>query len=161
MSAKPRVARVTDLYDDDFYAWTREQAKFLRAAPVADNRIDRERIAEEIEDLGSELRIACESLCERVIQHLWKLEHSTLTEPRRHWRAETVSFRGQLAKRLTPSIRRKIKGDLDRRYRQAVAELEVFADDNPGFRLLLPPACPYSLDQIAGDWWPERPRDAS
>ena len=155
MPAKPRIVPVTDLYEADFYAWTREQAKFLRVTPVADDRIERERIAEEIEDLGSELRIACENLCERIIQHLLKLEYSGLAEPRRHWRAETINFRGQLAKRLTPSIRRKIKGDLDRRYRQAVAELEMFGEDKPGFRLRLPPACPYSLDEIAGDWWPE------
>jgi hypothetical protein len=40
------------LYDDDFYAWTQEQAALLRRLPVVSNRLDAEMIAEEIEDLG-------------------------------------------------------------------------------------------------------------
>ena len=40
------------LYDDDFYAWTQEQAALLRRLPAVSNRLDAELIAEEIEDLG-------------------------------------------------------------------------------------------------------------
>jgi hypothetical protein len=39
-------------YEDDFYAWTQHQAQVLRTMPVSDNRLDREHVAEEIEDLG-------------------------------------------------------------------------------------------------------------
>ena len=86
--------RVKDLYEADFYAWTREQAKFLRATPIPDNRMDRECIAEEIEDFGT----GCGS-------------------PARA--SANASF--------------------------------SISTDYPGFRLRLPPACPYSLDQIADD----------
>jgi len=38
------------LYDEDFYASTQEQAELLRGVRPGDNRLDTERIAEEIED---------------------------------------------------------------------------------------------------------------
>jgi Domain of unknown function DUF29 len=40
------------LYDEDFYAWTQQQAALLRRLPPAGNELDLEHIAEEIEDLG-------------------------------------------------------------------------------------------------------------
>jgi hypothetical protein len=45
-----------DLYDRDFYVWTREQAQALRARQAGANDLDWDRLAEEIEDLGSEQR---------------------------------------------------------------------------------------------------------
>ncbi len=76
------------LYDDDFYAWTQQQAAVLRNLPAASNQLDAERVAEEIEDLGrSEVRSA-QSLCEHIIEYFLKLEYSGLIEPRDHWRRE-------------------------------------------------------------------------
>jgi hypothetical protein len=47
------------LYDEDFYAWTQQQAALLRRLPPPGNELDLEHIAEEIEDLGrSDLRAA-------------------------------------------------------------------------------------------------------
>ena len=47
------------LYEDDFYAWTQQQAALLRRLPAISNELDVEHIAEEIEDLGrSDLRTA-------------------------------------------------------------------------------------------------------
>jgi hypothetical protein len=40
------------LYEEDFYAWTQQQAQALRRLRVGDNDLDIEHIAEEIEDLG-------------------------------------------------------------------------------------------------------------
>jgi hypothetical protein len=39
------------LYDEDFYAWTQQQAELLRHGPAAANRLDYDPLAEEIEDL--------------------------------------------------------------------------------------------------------------
>ena len=43
------------LYDDDFYAWTQEQADLLRRLPVVNNRLDAQLIAEEIGNLSQQL----------------------------------------------------------------------------------------------------------
>ena len=143
-------------YDDDFYAWTQEQAELLRRLPAVSNRLDSLLIAEEIEDLGrSELRTV-QSLCEHIIEHLLKLEFSGLDEPAGHWRDEIVEWRLQLEKTLTPSIEAKL--DLPSRYRSALRLLRRLERDLPELMHSIPSHCPYSLDQIIGvgdeDWFP-------
>jgi hypothetical protein len=145
-----------DRYEDDFYAWTEEQAALLRRLPAGTNRLDVERIAEEIEDLGrSDLR-AAQLLCEHIIEHLLKLEYSGLQEPAEHWRDEIVEWRLQLDKILTRSITAKL--DLSGRYRAALRLARRFERHAPGFGGRLPTACPYTLEQIVGngdsDWFP-------
>ena len=81
------------LYDEDFYAWTQEQAELLRRGGAGANGLDVELIAEEIEDLGKSELHACQSLCEHIIEHLLKLEYSGLAEPARHWQREIVEWR--------------------------------------------------------------------
>jgi hypothetical protein len=150
-------AEVT-LYDDDFYAWTQEQARLLRQLPTVSNRLDCELIAEEIEDLGrSEVR-SVQSLCEHIIEHFLKLEYSGLTEPADHWRDEIVEWRLQLEKTLTRSILAKL--DLPDRYRAALRLVRRQERSVPGLMSRIPPECPYSLDQIIGvggeDWFPDQ-----
>ncbi len=41
------------LYDQDFYAWTQQQADLFRHLPQTGNRLDAENVAEEIEDLDA------------------------------------------------------------------------------------------------------------
>jgi hypothetical protein len=147
----------TGLYDEDFYAWTQEQAALLRRLPTISNRLDAEIIAEEIEDLGrSEVRSA-QSLCEHIIEHLLKLEYSGLTEPAAHWQREIIEWRLQLEKTLTRSITAKL--DLPDRYRSALRLLRREEPTMPGLINRIPRECPYSLDQIVGtgdeDWFPE------
>src|SRR2546423_15500795 len=92
------------LYDEDFYAWTQEQAELLRRGGAGATSLDIEHIAEEIEDLGKSELHACQSLCEHIIEHLLKLEYSGLAEPARHWRQEIVEWRLQPGKKPTPSL---------------------------------------------------------
>ena len=144
------------LYEEDFYAWTQQQADLLRNLPLSGNRIDAENVAEEIEDLGrSDLRTA-RSLCQHIIEHLLKIEHSGLEEPAEHWRDEIVEWRLQLEQILTRSIEAKL--DLPDRYKAALRLLRRLERDVPGLIGRMPPECPYSLEQIVGsgeeDWFP-------
>ena len=144
------------LYDEDFYAWTQEQAELLRRGGAGANGLDVELIAEEIEDLGKSELHACQSLCEHIIEHLLKLEYSGLAEPARHWRQEIVEWRLQLERKLTRSITAKM--NLDERYRNALRLLRYFEAEAPGLMARIPAECPYSLDQIVSsggeDWFP-------
>ncbi|HEX6441156.1 MAG TPA: DUF29 domain-containing protein [Stellaceae bacterium] len=144
------------LYDEDFYAWTQEQAELLRRGGAAANRLDIEHIAEEIEDLGKSELHACQSLCEHIIEHLLKLEYSGLDEPAGHWRDEIVEWRVQLSRKLTRSLLAQM--NLDERYRYALRLLRRLERDVPGLTQRVPAECPYSLDQILGsgeeDWFP-------
>jgi len=144
-------------YDDDFYAWTQEQAELLRRGPAGANRLDAELVAEEIEDLGRSELHAAQSLCEHIIEHLLKLEYSGLDEPADHWRDEIVEWRIQLGRKLTRTITAKL--DLADRYRLALRLLRRFERDAPGLMARVPAECPYSLEQILGgsgeeDWFP-------
>jgi hypothetical protein len=60
-------------YDTDFYAWTQAQAQAIRAGAWAD--IDREHLAEEIEDVGKSERRAVVSHLRVLLTHLLKWEY--------------------------------------------------------------------------------------
>jgi hypothetical protein len=146
----------SSLYDDDFYAWTQEQAELLRQLPTVSNRLDVELIAEEIEDLGKSDLHSVQSLCEHIIEHLMKLEYSGLEEPANHWRDEIVEWRIQVGRKITRTIIGKL--DLAERYRIALRLLRRLERDVPGLMVRVPAECPYTLDQIIGagdeDWFP-------
>jgi len=144
------------LYEQDFYAWTQQQAELLRRLPAIGNEIDLEHIAEEIEDLGrSDLR-AARSLCQHIIEHFLKLEYSGLDEPADHWRDEIVEWRLQLEQILTRSIEAKL--DLPSLYKTALRLVRRLERDVPGLMSRIPAECPYTLEQIVGaggeDWFP-------
>jgi Domain of unknown function DUF29 len=144
------------LYEQDFYAWTQRQAALLRRLPNAGNELDLEHIAEEIGDLGkSDLR-AAQSLCRHIIEHFLRLEYSGLEPPAEHWRDEIVEWRVQLAQILTRSIEAKL--DVPALYRTAITLVHRLERDVPGLTNRLPPACPYTLEQIVSagdeDWFP-------
>ncbi len=146
------------LYEEDFYAWTQQQAELLRRLPPVGNELDIENIAEEIEDLGrSDLR-AARSLCEHIIEHLLKLEYSGIEEAADHWRDEIVEWRLQLEQILTRSIEAKL--DLPGRYRAALRLLRRLERGQPGLMGRVPAQCTYTLEQIVSsgdeDWFPER-----
>ena len=153
------ATRPEQLYKDDFYAWTREQAGALRR--LADQRwngpLDLLHLAEEVEDLGSEQRWAVESQLERVLEHLLKLEHSPSPEPRRQWMISVNSARGEIRRRLTGTIRREVEPGLADRYSLARrnARLALLDHGEKDAACALPQDCPYSFaDLVADEWWP-------
>jgi hypothetical protein len=52
----------SNLYDEDFFEWTRRNAELLRAGQL--QQADIEHIAEEIEDMGKRDRRELNSVCE-------------------------------------------------------------------------------------------------
>ena len=118
-----------DLYDQDFYLWTKAQAEALRAHGRALDNLDYDHIAEELEDLGTSQRQKAESLVRQIIAHLYKLAASRNPYPQNHWAGEVIEFRLMLAKPLTQSIRNDIEADLEAIHRDAfrVAERKMAA----------------------------------
>jgi hypothetical protein len=147
-------------YDDDFYAWTKYQAKVLRDMPADDNRLDRGNLVEEIESLGKEQRDAVRSQVRRIVEHLLKLAYSPATQPRHGWRKSIIEARAQLGDKLSPSLRRGLHGRLpilyDEARETADEALREFDEDAAAARL--PPVCPFTLAQIIErGWYPEGP----
>ena len=147
-------------YEDDFYAWTQHQAAVLRSLPVADNRFDREHVAEEIEDLGKSERDAVRSQIRRIIEHLIKLASSPAEPPRLDWMDTIDDARLILSDKMTPTLRHDAAANLDQLYDQARRQTaralrrhgEAQAAD------ALPQTFPFSLEEICReDWYPPRP----
>jgi hypothetical protein len=133
------------LYDQDFYLWTQDQARRLRALD-GDNRLDTQHLAEEVADLGrSELNKVASHLYQAFV-HILLAAWSPGAQQRAAWRGEV---RGQLrgARRaFTPGMRQHL--DLDREWRDAwaLAGDKLAAFDEPG--LPAESACPFALDEL-------------
>ena len=96
------------LYDEDFYAWTRDQAKALRrlAATRPNVDLDLPHLIEEVADLGVSQRDAACSQVRRIIEHCLKLEYSQARAPRVGWHETVMHARTEIEDRITPAIRR-------------------------------------------------------
>jgi hypothetical protein len=147
-----------ELYEADFFAWTRLQARELRRLgrmrPNA--ALDCAHLAEEIADLGKEQRNAVRSWVTRILEHLLLLEHVPAEQPRRGWIDEIIDYRDEIEQRLTATLRSDLKRQLPRLYDRARRRLERRLALHGEANLVegLPQHCPYSLDQVLGDFWP-------
>ena len=158
------TAHAERLYEDDFYAWTRLQAKELRRfARLRPNLpLDLAHIAEEVADLGAEQRKRLRSRTRRIIEHQLLLDHSPARDPRRGWINEVVTFRREIDDHLSATLRRDLKRCLLRLYAQArsdlVERLRLYGESDVAARL--PERCPYTLEQVLGAFWPASLWDA-
>lgn len=146
------------LYDEDFYAWTRAQARELRRFAQArpnlplDLPLDLPHLAEEIRDLGKEQRNAVRSLARHILVHLLLLRFSPATEPRRGWQDEIDVARSDIADRLSTTLYR----DLERQFPQLHTQARRRAQrklESHGEPVELPETCPFPLVQVLDDDW--------
>jgi Domain of unknown function DUF29 len=152
------------LYDEDFIAWTEQQAEALRTAAKAGSNlaVDWENLAEEVEDLGRALRHELRSRLTVILCHLIKLEHSAAADPRRGWRSSIREARSEVESLLTenPSLRRDlprlIAEQLPRSVKLAVADLDDYHELDSARRRLAQGSS-YTHEQILGDWFPPEP----
>ena len=148
---KPAAAQ---LYEQDFYAWAKAQAELLRAGRYSD--LDLEHLVEEVDDLGESLKRSVRSRIRTTIEHLLKLEHSPARDPRAGWYDTILAQRSDLLDELTASIRREVEPTLPDLYDRARQNAATSLRQH-GARAAadaLPATCPYTLDQITGDWLP-------
>src|SRR5690348_13781708 len=87
-------------YEEDFYAWTVEQAHLLRSGDLS--AIDIENIAEEIESMGRSDRRAIESRLAVLLTHLlkWQIQERMRS---RSWAGTIGEQRRRIAKLLRES----------------------------------------------------------
>ena len=154
MAANPNA-----LYETDFYAWTRRQARELRRLKALrpNVELDLDHVAEEIEDLGTSERDTCRSQVERILEHFLKLAWSPSPQPRRGWQRSIVEARSVLDNKLSASIRRDAEQKLPRLYRSArrAAILALEEYDEAEAARLLPEVCPWTLAEVLrDDWYP-------
>jgi len=161
--ARSGMTKVNELYDQDFFLWTREQAEGLRHAKASNLPLDWENLAEEIESLGKSDRRQLTSQVRRILRHLLKLEASPAIQPQPGWRATIINARREIAGILrdSPSLRREVEGLIAEEAR-AAAEL-ASADLRPHGELadLIRARFDqggFTSEQVLGDWFPRNPQ---
>jgi hypothetical protein len=142
------------LYDQDFYAWTNEQAGLLRAGRLSE--ADVEHIAEEIENMGKSEKRELASRLHVVLLHLlkWRYQPSRRGAP---WRVSIDNNRDRLEVHLAdnPSLKSFMPAALTQAYRLARRDAEV----ETGLDLsTFPQSCPWADSEIIDpDFWPDSP----
>ena len=142
------------LYDADFYVWAERQAELLRAGRFDD--VDLDLLIEEVADLGGGLKRSVLNNAAVVLEHLLKLQYSPATDPRNGWRATLREHRRRLRIELTPRLRQVLADELPSIHTMAHDDASAALRDHGETAAAdaLPSACPYTLDQITGDWLP-------
>ena len=136
------------LYDQDFYLWSQDQARRLRALQ-GDNRLDTGNLAEEVADLGrSELNKVASHLYQ-ACAHLLVAAWSPSDAPQGHWRAEIRNHLREARRTFTPGMRQQL--DLAHEWAEAcpLADDKLAAYGEAG--LPAPIACPFALDDLLAE----------
>jgi predicted RNA-binding protein len=162
------MADVRTLYDEDFVAWTEQQAEVLRSAAhgKTNHPLDWENLAEEIESLGKSDRRELRSQIYRVVRHLAKLQFSAATDPRDGWRDSVTDGRkrAELILADSPSLKAQLDQFVSEEgaaaVERAVADLEEFGElDRQTAQALR--STRYTVDQILGNWFPTAPQPSA
>jgi hypothetical protein len=133
------------LYDRDFYLWTQDQARRLRALE-GDNRLDTGNLAEEVADLGrSELNKVASHLRQAFV-HI--LEAAAMDDPKlvTGWTAEVLNHLDEAQDSFTPGMRQQI--DLARAWQKAERQAQAKLDAHGEAGLPAWIACPFTLDDL-------------
>ena len=122
------MAQDASLYEDDFYAWTVEQARLLRAGELS--AIDAANIAKEIESMGRSDRRELQSRLVVLTMHLLTRRFQPAARSRS---CSATSLRPVLAAALP----------------QAYSQARENAADETGFAATeFPAECPFTLDEV-------------
>ena len=136
------------LYGRDFYLWTQDQARRLRALQ-GDNRLDTGNLAEEVADLGrSELNKVASHLRQALV-HLLKAAWVSDDRLRAGWTAEIRGHLDDARDAFTPGMWQKI--DVAREWRRAwpIADGKLVENGDPSLPLAVD--CPFTLDALLGE----------
>ncbi|MDZ7712099.1 MAG: DUF29 domain-containing protein [Rhodovibrio sp.] len=137
-----------DLYELDFYAWTQDQARRLRALK-GDNRFDAARVAEEIQESGQQKRDAVASHLAQTVAHLVKAAWIDNADLHRTWRHEIDRHQDQACFGHTPAIRRDL--DVETIWRRGVRLANKSFRTHGEPELPETPPCPFTLAALLSE----------
>ncbi|OCR01045.1 hypothetical protein BCD67_16855 [Oscillatoriales cyanobacterium USR001] len=135
------------LYETDFYAWTQEQAEFLRNSKWS--QLDLVNLIEEIESLGKQQRSELRNRLSILIGHLLKWEYQSNRRSRSWLNMIRVQRRDtQELLKENPSLKPYLNEALQKIYQNG----RDFAAGETNLPIkTFPPECLYSLEEILSD----------
>jgi hypothetical protein len=133
-----------NLHDQDFYAWTQQQAGLIRAGKIAE--LDFENLLEEVESMGASERSQLQNRLKVLVGHLLKWQYQP-SHRSRSWDATIEEQRLSVASLIddNPSLKPIFAERLGKAYQQGVllAVKETNLD-----KKTFPSVCPYTQEQI-------------
>jgi hypothetical protein len=146
------MAKASDLYEQDFYAWSVRQAALLRAGKLSE--ADIENIVEEIESMGRGEKRELVNRLVVLILHLLKWRYQPAFQSK-SWQLTVKEQRRRLATHLeeNPSLKGKLPAALSEAYDLAKIE----AERQTGLaEMTFPATCPFTFEQMMdADFWPD------
>ncbi|WP_206682725.1 DUF29 domain-containing protein [Chthonobacter albigriseus] len=136
-----------DTYEEDFYAWTQEQAAKLRAR--SHNDIDWENLAEEIDSVGGQQKQEIENRLDQLLMHLLKARFQP-EQWKGGWQATIKVQRLGIQKviRRNPSLKKYPADVLAEEYETA----RLLAIAETGLpESTFPETCPFTIEEIMDD----------
>ncbi len=136
-----------NLYDQDFYQWTQEQAALLKAGALA--QLDIENLVEEIESMGKSQKRELYSRLTVLIMHLLKWDYQPEMQCG-SWKNTILTQRREIKFLLkdNPSLNRIVSDTVHMVYSDSVEAASV----ETGLpKSIFPETCPYSIEQILGE----------
>ena len=153
------MSRNGDLYNEDFYAWTQQQAALLEARQF--DALDLPNLVEEITSLRKSEQRELANRLSPLLEYLLKLTIAAERLPQdleragRGWRTTCRTQRLRLAKllRQNPSLRPLVPEEVGDAY--AIARLD--ATQALGMEEgIVPLTCPWTPEQVLDEgFWPE------
>lgn len=133
-------------HDSDFFKWTQQQSAALRSRPLDCSKLDTDKLAEEIEDMGLEQIRKTSIFIVQMLVHLLKLHLDPNAPSAQRWFEEVLRSQAEAVLAFSPGIKQRL--DLIKIWKLAkkgatskLARHEVVAPH-------LPPECPLSLDEM-------------
>lgn len=140
------------LYGKDWYTWSMENARLLRAGKF--DQVDLNQIAEELEDMGKSEKRAIESHLRNLLLHLLKWQCQPGLQGA-SWRHSIENARMDLADLFdeNPALRARFSEFIPKEYRHAKRDA-MYETGLPDVNF--PATCPYSLEQLLDEaFWPQ------
>ena len=141
---------MTKIYDQDLVLWAENTAQLLREKQW--DAVDWANLIDEVADLGKSERSAIGSQMERILVHLLKWQF----QPQRRsdsWLDSINDGRSQIRRKIedSPSLQDYPAQIIQKEYGRARRE----SARQTGLNLsIFPELCPFSVDQVLGDWLP-------
>lgn len=141
-----------NLYESDFYSWTKEQLRLLQNSNF--DELDIENLKEEIKDLGNNIRDSITSHLKIILLHLlkWKYQEERRSKS---WYLSISNSRVEIEDILedNPGLKSKLDECFKKAYPRAVKKASM----ETGMPVkIFPKTSIWSLEEtLDNDFWPE------
>ena len=138
------MQQVANLYDKDFFAWTQQQAKFIKEKDF--NKLDIQHLFDEVESMGAREKSELKSRLTVLLMHLLKWKYQPEYQSK-SWKGTILEQRFSIHDVLddNPSLKSQLNEYLIRSYKHA----RSLAHQETGVYLKnFPIICEWTIEQI-------------